>query len=471
MTQQIKHNNQVYSSVSIPTDQEFLQQWHRWVDGKVRKHFKHNKERAEDTAQNVRLRLLKKNFIGRWFFKHLSEELVDKRQAEKMIGVGEGKLTFISSIKPVLGERKNQDSLWRISDLFEYASFDFDSYFYSPQDHTIDSDKVLELIGYPKGEYGILESLYRQGRLRPSELTEHLCSYNKNCPECASGRAALKKKGVSLVHRWSDPSLAGVVSKLRWNDSQLVPLLRNWNKRNRIFCVPRHIIRPVERNGKPHGIDAGLLKYAAILIRNEVINDFKRMSRTDDLARGIFNDGKSSELMNSEVVAYESSGEDGDDMQQVLKDTGAQDKFSDFEHNSDIISLLEERSLTEEERDVIVQVDLMERTIREYAEAVGKPVPRVHRIRNLALSKLGENKFTGEAMLYYIDQVCEKYSCSQEELFGKSLFGPCVRARTELFSTLHKKGMSVESISDELDQSVERVKAALARSQSQGLVC
>src|SRR5271157_243586 len=89
--------------IFIPTNQAFLKKWYVWTAGKVARHFKRDKERCQDTAQNVRVRLLSKNFIGRWFFKHLTDEFVDKEQAEFILGGIS--LSFNGSIKPIYGHR------------------------------------------------------------------------------------------------------------------------------------------------------------------------------------------------------------------------------------------------------------------------------------------------------------------------------------------------------------------------------
>src|SRR5580704_14284284 len=125
--------------IHIPTNQSFLKQWYPWTAGKVARHFRRDKERCHDTTQNVRVRLLSKNFISRWFYKHLTDELVNKEQAELMLG-GRS-ITHVGSINPVYGRcspKKELDtSIWKISDLLVFAKFDYDRYFYSMQGHTI----------------------------------------------------------------------------------------------------------------------------------------------------------------------------------------------------------------------------------------------------------------------------------------------------------------------------------------------
>ncbi len=241
--------------IAIPTNQSFLTQWYPWTAGKVARHFKRDKERCQDTAQNVRLRLLSKNFIGRWFYKHLTDELVDKAQAEHILG-GKVPLAYIGSVQPVYGRRSslkgygkdqrvkpnspeeqpNDTTIWRVSDLLGFAKFDYERYFYSIQNHTIDSSRVLRLLGYDADNFSALESLYRQGKLKPSELTDHECqefvrsiekrgdqcgvndcnkkhyslgycsnhyhmSRVRSCSACEHGRELLRQRGVSLAHR------------------------------------------------------------------------------------------------------------------------------------------------------------------------------------------------------------------------------------------------------------------------------
>jgi len=134
--------------VIIPTNQSFLRDWYSWTHGRVSRHFKRNKERVIDTAQNVRLRLLSKDFIGRWFFKHLTEDLITREQAEKILGGI--RIAFAGSIHPVVGDRSDPESLWRVSDILQFAKFNYDRYYYSIQNHTIDSDRMIRLLGYPE---------------------------------------------------------------------------------------------------------------------------------------------------------------------------------------------------------------------------------------------------------------------------------------------------------------------------------
>jgi len=444
--------------VPVPSNQTFLTQWHPWIHGKVARHFKRDKERILDTAQNVRLRLISKDFIGRWFFKHLREDLVDKAQAESILG-GRVPIVFVGSLHPAdvvnwsclrtkldrlqfseaeisdvcahiagggpaksaphlarIGDdgvrrihedrcvknfvkghgcvRSCDSSMWRVGDLLDFARFDYERYYYSIQNHTIDSDKVLRLMGCEPGRYSVLQSMQRQGRLLPAELTEHACKRKgvigappSACPGCEHGIGLLRSRGLSLADDWSGPSASVLAAKLRWNDSQLAGFLRDWRKTNTVFASPQYIMRT---SPKP-GIIAGLLKYAEMVIDHEVYNDFKRMARSDDLSCSVLNKSVSPEFSDSESVAWE--GGDGEESRgdRVIRDVRALSKFSEFENAHDLARLLEESDLTEEESHALLHVDLGDMTVRQYANMVGKPVPRVHRVRTSAMNKLRES--------------------------------------------------------------------------------
>lgn len=446
-----------YVPVSIPTNESFLDQWHLWVQSKVSRHFKRDKERISDTAQNVRIRLLSKDFIGRWFFKHLNGEVVDRIQAERILGGAQ--ITFIGQLNPIHGKRSSEDSLWLVLDLLKYAKFDHARYYYSVQNHTIDSAKVLRLLGYPSNAFESLASLYRQGRLKPAELTEHECTGKKSCSGCEHGRSLLKGRKLSLAHRWSDPAVRDQVLKLRWNDSQLIPFLRNWRRSNIVSATPLYVMREPNARGIAQGIDAGLLKYAEKIITNEVVNDFKRMSRTDDISRMIFNNGKSPEFSNDELIAFE--GEDGEERPtQILRDVNSMSEYKEFEHRTDIKSAISRADLTVEEKNAILSVELMEMTVRQYSEATGTPVPRIHRVRASAMRKLRGNDIPVDSL---VKAACLKHKCQPSDLSSQDLFGPCVLARTEVFSKLYDLGMNIESIADRFDCTESRVVAAINR--------
>jgi DNA-directed RNA polymerase specialized sigma24 family protein len=485
--------------IAIPTNQSFLAQWYPWTAGKVARHFKRDKERCEDTAQNVRLRLLSKNFIGRWFFKHLDEELVDKKQAELMLGGA--LLAFIGSIQPVYGRRSsNPDldtSIWRVKDLLALAKFDYERYFYSIQRHTIDSEKVLRLLGYEIDNFSALESLYRQGKLKPAELTEHNCqeiirsipkkgdhcgygtctrkhysqgycsnhyhfSRVQGCQECDHGRELLRQRGLSLSHRWNSPDVADAVRKLRWNDSQLKPYLREWRRQNLVRTTPLYVMR---RDPK-QGIDAGLLAYAAMVIDHEVVNDFKRMSRAEDLSTMVLNNGVGPEYSNDETVAWDSDDKEKEDpssIQRVIRDCNAMSKFTQAEGWHDVRRLVEAADLTPEESDVVVSIDLGDMSVRQYSDKTDIPVPRVHRLLGSAHAKLKAQDLPESVTDEMAVQIAAKHGITVADITGSALFGPCVVARTELFAKLFDVGMTIPGISARFGVAEERISAAINR--------
>lgn len=417
--------------VEIPTTSEFLKKWNAWIQAKVTKHYKRDKERIPDTAQRVRLRLLSKDFISRWFFKHLTNDLVDLSEMTRMVGSPHANRS--ARINPVYGDRMDPNSLWRVSDILDYANFDYERYFYSIQNHTIDTNRFLRLLGYgiynedsqkytvESSAYGVLESLYRQGRIKPSELTEHDCTaptstkssnglcisegcgakhfsrgfckqhyrqFRQNsCSECDRGRVILNQKGVSLSHRWTNPEVIKTVSKLRWNDSQLAPFLREWRKSNLIKSPPRYIMR----DPKEATIDAGLLKYANTVVDNDVFNHFKSMIRSDDIAN-VTLDIKSDPDSTSVDKMYWEMSEIDNSKTAVFIDTGAYDAFLSSEHKFDVNKLMFKAALTDLEINVISKVDLEEISVAEVSSVLGMSLSKVNKIRAAALTKMKEYK-------------------------------------------------------------------------------
>lgn len=494
--------------IVIPTNQSFLQQWHQWVHQKVARHFKRDRDRISDTAQNVRLRLLSKDFIGRWFFKHLSHEVVDLSQAQLILG---GRpITFISSVSPVSGPRscakcqsgKGHDladpkdmcmSLWKIADLLTFAKFDYRRYYYSVQGHTISSEDVLALLGEPPDRLGVLESLYRQGRLRPSELTEHECTdlplkapavrsavcsvpgcgrkhfsrgfcsrcYGKQtstkCLGCEHGRKLLRDRGISLASRWGDPAVAPAVRKLRWNDRQLKEFLRGYKDTNGVKCPPRYVVR-----NTAHGIDAGLLRYAEMVIDHEVVNDFKRIARADDTGITVFNNGLSPEMSDVETVGWESD-ETEEGVQRVIKDSGSLNKFKDAEIGMDLKSILDSCGLDSDESKAVLSIDMEETSTRDYAKAQKIPLQKAQKSHASALKKLKDAGSDGPDVDFISQEACRLHGCTMADILGPAVFGPPVRARTFLFASLYDAGMSIDHISARFGVDSEMVVRAVNR--------
>lgn len=453
--------------VGIPTCHDFVRQWHQWIHKRVSNCFKRNKERIPDTVQRVRCRLLEKDAIGRWFYKHLKDELVDRPQAERILQVTN--IAFIGAVKPVHGKRSDPSSLWRVSDLLAYAKFDHERYYYRSQDHTVDSDRALWLLGYPAGSYEALQSMWRQGRIQPAELTQHECRRKgtvgakpSECPECVRGLALLRARGVSLADDWSTESGRAAAAKMRWNDSQFDQYLRYWRNMNKIYEIPAYIMRPVLRTGSPHGIDAGLLKYVLIIVKNEVVNEFKRLTRSDDLPRMVLNNGMSPGEDVAGEMAFDSDGEEGSG-DRVAVDGSALSAMVDVERRNDIQYLLSSSNLTEEELEAIRSVDLMDQTVRQFADAQGYPVQKAHRIRAEALRKMRESATSMSDVPQLVESICDEYGCTPDELFGSAVMGAPVVARSRLFGLLHSKGMSVHDMAVRFSYPEERVAAAVSR--------
>lgn len=493
--------------ISIPTNQSFTQDWNKWIYKKVSRHFIRNKDRIPDSVQNICLRILTKDAIGRWFYKHLTDELVDRPEAERILGGV--KLTFTSQVIPVWGKRSDPNSLWRIRDLLTFAKFDYERYYYSIQGHTIDTEKVLRLLGYGSqdsegkwvfspSDLSSLESLYRQGKLRPSELTEHTCLFKDDkptpsnglcsepgcgkkhfskgfctlhysrvraktkCPTCDQGRQSLMSRGLSLTHRWAQEPSRTNAMKLRWNDSQLKGFLRNWRRQNMVRETPRHIMR----SSKNYGIDAGLLRYIEMIIDNAVVNEFKTLTRSDDFQNISFNKGKSPEQSDSETIAWDTPEGSGEEPQRIIRDSRSMNAYSSIENQLDTAKLFDMSDLTSEEYQIVTKVDFSEQTIREYATKVGKSIQQVHKVRNSALAKLrlaDESSLTSIKIQELLEAICDRHSTSEEEVFGDAVFGKPVKARTEFFMALSSLGMSPKSISDRFGVSIDRVESAILR--------
>jgi hypothetical protein len=426
--------------VVIPTEQQFINQFYNWTYKEVARHFKSRKERIPEVVQDIMIRFLGKNFIGRWFYRHLTDEMVTRDQAERILG---GTLLIFLDpklIAPVHGKRSDVKSLWRISDVLKFARFDFDRFYYSIQNHTLDSDRFLKLLGYEAGQYQSLQSLWRQGKIRPSELTEHMCT-GKKCLQCKAGLSILRNRGLSLADDWNKPDLNHSIKRLRWNDSQLAPYLRNWKNQNRVFAVPEFIVR-LETNP---GIQAGLLKYTKILINNEVNNCFKRMARGEDMSTTVFNKGVSFGYSTSETIVYENEN-DSDRVETVFMDTQSLNDFTRFENLYDATKIANLSELSPDEIHILSEIDMGDSSAREVSNASGVPFAKVHRMRNAALHK--SKKFISDASIFdrLIDDVCRKFDCTAADVFSKVRFGKPVLARAELFHSLHLAGIPIQDI-------------------------
>jgi DNA-directed RNA polymerase specialized sigma24 family protein len=290
------------------------------------------------------------------------------------------------------------------------------------------------------------------------------------CPACVRGKELLKARGISLAHRWTEPDVAAAVARLRWNDGQLKPFLRSWRRQNIVQNTPLYVMREANKDGIPAGVDAGLLKYAEMVINHEVVNDFKRISRGDDMSMMVFNKGLSPDMGDDETVAWESDdmSDDPSARQRVFRDVTAHIRYEEMETHRDLAAIVAAAGLTSEESEVIQALDIQEMTVREYADLHGKNIQRVNRVRVSAFRKLRDHRAVVSQTISDLDQlmrdVCEKHGCTPEQVLGPDSFGPAVRARTDLCTSLSDAGLPLSDISSRLGLSEARVAAALNRS-------
>jgi hypothetical protein len=433
--------------IDIHSTSTFLCQWHMWVEGQVRRLFKRDHERVMDMTQNVRVRILQKDVISRWFLKHMTGELVVRSEAERMLGKSLSHATY-ADLKPVRGKKSDPESVWLVSDILNHAKFDRESYFYCIQDHLIDSDTVLSLLGYEPGRYSALQSLVRSGKLLPSDFTDHTCSKDESCPDCQMGRQALFEKGLSLSQDWNKSKHA---ADLRWNDSQLRPYLRNWNGRNRIFAIPSFIVRDTN-----DGVTAGLLKYVSIIINNEVTNQFKTIRRNEESSCGV-----GVEHSTSDLVTISTSEEDLNEV--IFKDPESLRPFEDLDSKRDVKALMAVIDLTDQELDVLNKVQFGEHSSNSYAKASGLNAPRVGRILNMVVNKFAQVSDPMAKPNRILHHVLHKYGVSRDELFGNDVVGLSVLARAEFFSSLYDNDMPLESISTLYNVDIDLVTAGINR--------
>jgi hypothetical protein len=447
--------------IAIPTTNQFLHQWYLWTNKEVAKQFKRNRSRLDDVVQLVRVRLLSKEFIERWFFKYVAPvEYVDRIGAEKILG--DSTLKFNSLVKPFSGNRSDPNSIWEISELLRYAKFDAYRYFYTPQSHTLDTRKILRLLGCGPEDFGVLQSLYRQGRLLPSEMTEHICTNSLDCIGCEEGKISLYRKNLSLAHNWNDSSLQKAVLKLRWNDEQLVPFLRDWKGKNRLKGIPNYVMRTINKS-----LDQSYLGFARIIIENTVKNEFKHIHHHDEIGSKIYNNGVSiSEFSNSEVLAFDDfdSDDSSQDKEMIARDPNSIVAFDKSIDKCDLSMSINNSGITEEEEKALIATELMETPIRVYAESCGVSSARIAKLRESAIRKLKDSKFGDNLIKNLAVRTCAKYGCSLNDLFNKSLmFGPVTKARSDFFLSMVQKGYSTHQISKKFKFPEERVKLSIDR--------
>jgi hypothetical protein len=264
---------------------------------------------------------------------------------------------------------------------------------------------------------------------------------------------------VSLADDWGLPGVAAQVKKLRWNDSQLRPFLRDWRRANTIKGVPDYIMRPAG----DIGIDAGLLKYAEKIIYNTVVNDFKSFTRSDDLSMLVLDGRKNPEFSDGEMLAWEGD-EDNETSIKVVRDLAAHMEYRSYEISKDINTLVSSAPLTANERKVLDQVDFNDRSIRDVAEDLGLSAVRVNKIRQNAIDKMSLKDISMSDFLREVQAVAVKYGLDADDVLDKSKFGPQVIARAKLFGDLYDLGYSVGSLAEVSGRYESEIAAAINKS-------
>jgi DNA-directed RNA polymerase specialized sigma24 family protein len=330
--------------------------------------------------------------------------------------------------------------------------------------------------------------MYRTKRLLPSEFTEHLgCTGLDKCPECARGKLSLYNRKLSLAHDWNEPSVAHAASKLRWNDKQIGKFLRCYKDTNMIKCVPDYVLRPDPRSvidpylvyypkslhisekeptptERKISVNAGLLAYAARLINNEVINDFKRITRTDDMGISLFNKGISPELGNDSVVGYTDSMKEDEHPEMTFLDPSAQSQFSIFENHRDLKSISDSCEFDNETTDILNKIELGGMSVTDYSDLTGVAISKIHRIRTHIMKELrAKASSIKETFDQMARKIADKYNVEVSDIFGDIKFGDCVKARTEFILGMSVAGLDAKQISKLYSFTEAQVESALFR--------
>jgi DNA-directed RNA polymerase specialized sigma24 family protein len=229
---------------------------------------------------------------------------------------------------------------------------------------------------------------------------------------------------------------------------------------NMVKDTPLYIMR----TDRKYGIDAGLLKYAEIAIKHQVVNDFKRLERNTDIHSMVFNNGVSPELSDDDMVAWESDDSTEDKKTRVIRDVSSFKKFLETEDSHDLERMVKSCELTDEESTVVVNVDLGDVSIREMANELGKPIQKIHRIRQSALKKLRAGGVGPDVITMTASKIAERNKCSVSEMLSPRVyFGPAIIARAYFFDFLRTSGFSVSEISLRYGMSEDRVLSAINR--------
>jgi DNA-directed RNA polymerase specialized sigma24 family protein len=221
-------------------------------------------------------------------------------------------------------------------------------------------------------------------------------------------------------------------------------------------------MRPVANaQSQPQGIDAGLLKYASIIITNEVNNEFKSLGRTDDISRVSCSSNLSPEFGDAESLAFDADSEDGSP--RIISDHAAIEKFVEVENQTDIAALLKQSTITPDELAAIEALDILGQAARDYSRQINVPVTKVHKLHLSGLKKLKSARVGEVHANRILHEVCERYGCTEDQVLGDDRFGDPVKARNELFGSLSRDGMSEDDMAFHFDYPREKIAAAVSR--------
>jgi len=281
-----------------------------------------------------------------------------------------------------------------VADILTLSKFDTSRYFYSVRNHGLLSGKILDLIG-KSGDFNYLKTLYISGKIRPMNMTDHKCDAHKriqpktvngkktcgikgcnnkafssgmchrhytqsrrSCPICNAFKARMSAHSASPNDDWSSEEAMEFLSKVRWNDSQIRRMLRNFNG-NAILNVPQTVISEDTEN---HTL-AGLLNYAAILINNSINNQFTTIMRTRSNSGGSFDDKDMEISLEKHVVR----------VHQIHNGYGKTDARSDLE------KLIDNNTFSRSELQFLIdaQIAIDDGTIAQFGRSLGLSVYKV----------------------------------------------------------------------------------------------
>ncbi len=269
--------SEFYNKITIPTTSEFVVENSKWITSHVSKKFKREKSRILDFKQMVILRMLKKDFVSRWFFKHLAaDEHTTLTEINKMFGYN---VSLINTINPVEGDRNDNNSVWKIGDILKYKNYCHSRQFYSIMNNRVSSKVLLTNMGYNCTNFNTLRDKTFSGEITPFILKKKTKSISVD-----DAIQKLIEMGLTSDANWESPALCECALSLKWDDTFLKPYV---GSEYGILHTPRFIVRNYER-----GIKEGFLKYAQFVIEHAINNQFTRMKTREDTESTFFSYSK-----------------------------------------------------------------------------------------------------------------------------------------------------------------------------------